>query len=237
MKLGINVDHVATIRQARGGSDPDPVAAAVVATLSGADSIVCHLREDRRHLQDRDLELLRHLVHSRLNMEMAATQEMLEKALMIKPEVCTLVPEKREERTTEGGLDISSNPGKIRDAVATLNSSGIEVSLFINPQVSVVREAAKTGAQAVELHTGIYAEARDEQERYHALEELRAAAIAAAKLGFFVAAGHGLNYHNVVPVASLPEIQELNIGHSIIARAVMSGLPKAIEEMRYLIDR
>ena len=237
MKLGVNIDHVATLRQARGGFEPDPVAAAVLATLSGADSIVCHLREDRRHLQDRDLELLRHVVHSRLNMEMAATQEMLEKALMVKPDVCTLVPEKREERTTEGGLDVSVNIAKIRDAVATLNSSGIEVSLFINPQVSVVRDAVKSGAQAVELHTGLYTEARDEQERYHALEDLRAAAIAAAKLGFFVAAGHGLNYHNVVPIASLPEIQELNIGHTIIARAVMVGLPKAIEEMRYLIDR
>jgi len=135
MKLGVNIDHVATLRQARGGFEPDPVAAAVLATLSGADSIVCHLREDRRHLQDRDLELLRHVVHSRLNMEMAATQEMLEKALMVKPDVCTLVPEKREERTTEGGLDVSVNIAKIRDAVATLNSSGIEVSLFINPQV------------------------------------------------------------------------------------------------------
>jgi pyridoxine 5-phosphate synthase len=237
MKLGVNIDHTATLRQARGGFDPDPVAAAVLATLSGADSIVCHLREDRRHLQDRDLDLLRQTVHSRLNLEMAATQEMLEKALLVKPEVCTFVPEKREERTTEGGLDVSSNFAKIKEAVTTLNSSGIEVSLFINPQVGIVRESAKTGAQAVELHTGIYAEARDEQERYHALEELRAAAIAAAKLGFFVAAGHGLNFHNVVPVASLPEIQELNIGHAILARALLVGLPKAIEEMRYLIDR
>jgi pyridoxine 5-phosphate synthase len=237
MKLGLNIDHVATIRQARGGFEPDPVAAAVLATLSGADSIVCHLREDRRHLQDRDLVLLRQVVQTRLNMEMAPTQEMIEKALQVRPAVCTFVPEKREERTTEGGLDVSSNLGRIKEAVTALNASGIEVSLFINPQVSVVRECVKTEAQAVELHTGLFAEARDEQVRYHTLEDLRSASIAAAKLGFFVAAGHGLNYHNVSSVASLPEIQELNIGHAIIARAVFVGLPKALEDMRYLIDR
>lgn len=237
MKLGVNVDHIATLRQARGGTDPDPVSAAILATLSGADSIVCHLREDRRHLQDRDLELLRQIIHTRLNLEMAVTQEMMEKALMVKPEVATFVPEKREERTTEGGLDVAAGMLKIKDAVETLNSSGIEVSLFINPEISVIREAAKTGAQAVELHTGIYAEARDAQSREIALEDLKSAAMAAEKLGFFVAAGHGLNYHNVAAVASIPQIQELNIGHAIIARSVLVGLPKAVEEMRYLIDR
>jgi len=237
MKLGVNIDHTATLRQARGGVDPDPVAAAILATLAGADSVVCHLREDRRHLQDRDLHILRQVVHTRLNLEMAATQEMLEVALMIKPEVVTLVPERREERTTEGGLDVSSQIGKLKDAVETLNASGIEVSLFINPKISVVREAAKTGAQAVELHTGFYADTRDEAGRDSAREDVRSAAIAATKLGFFVAAGHGLNYHNVASIAAIPEIQELNIGHSIIARAVMVGLPKAVEEMRYLMER
>ncbi|HDH57300.1 MAG TPA: pyridoxine 5'-phosphate synthase [Bacteroidetes bacterium] len=237
MKLGVNVDHVATIRQARGGVEPDPVAAAILALQAGADSIVCHLREDRRHIQDRDLELIRQVVHTRLNMEMAATQEMIEKALLVKPEVVTFVPEKREERTTESGLDVIGQSSKLKDAVQTLKTSGIEVSLFIDPNLNAVKESAKIGADAVELHTGPYSESREEQAREMALDELASAAIAAAKMGLFVAAGHGLNYHNVTPVAAIPEIQELNIGHSIIARAVMVGLPKAIEDLRYLIDR
>ncbi len=237
MKLGVNVDHIATLRQARGGLDPDPVAAAIVATLAGASSIVCHLREDRRHIQDRDLELIRQVVHTRLNLEMACTQDMIEKALMVRPEVVTLVPEKREERTTEGGLDISPQFGRLKEAIGGLNASGIEVSLFINPEISLIKEAAKTGAQAVELHTGLYSAARDERTREMTLEDLRSAAIAATKLGFFVAAGHGLNFHNVGAVAEIKEIQELNIGHSIIAHAALIGLAKAVEEMRYLIDR
>ncbi len=237
MKLGVNVDHVATIRQARGGVEPDPVAAAILALQAGADSIVCHLREDRRHIQDRDLELIRQVVHTRLNMEMAATQEMIEKALLVKPEVVTFVPEKREERTTESGLDVIGQSSKLKDAVQTLKTSGIEVSLFIDPNLNAVKESAKIGADAVELHTGPYSESREEQAREMALDELASAAIAAAKMGLFVAAGHGLNYHNVMAVAAIPEIQELNIGHSIIARAVMVGLPKAIEDLRYLIDR
>jgi len=237
MKLGVNVDHVATIRQARGGVEPDPVAAAILALQAGADSIVCHLREDRRHIQDRDLELIRQVVHTRLNMEMAATQEMIEKALLVKPEVVTFVPEKREERTTESGLDVIGQSSKLKDAVQTLKTSGIEVSLFIDPNLNAVKESAKIGADAVELHTGPYSESREEQAREMALDELASAAIAAAKMGLFVAAGHGLNYHNVMAVAAIPEIQELNIGHSIIARAVMVRLPKAIEDLRYLIDR
>lgn len=237
MKLGVNVDHIATIRQARGGVEPDPVAAAILAEQSGADSIVCHLREDRRHIQDRDLELIRQVIFTRLNMEMAATQEMIEKALLVKPEAVTIVPEKREERTTEDGLDVIKQSSKLKDAIETLNSSGIEVSLFINPDLGAIREAAKVGAQAVELHTGPYAETRDEGAREMALDELASGAIAAAKMGLFVAAGHGLNYHNVRAVAAIEEIQELNIGHSIIARAALVGLAKAIEDMRYLIDR
>ncbi len=237
MKLGVNVDHIATLRQARGGHDPDPVMAATMATLAGADSIVCHLREDRRHLQDSDLELLRQVVHTRLNLEMAATQELLEKALTVRPEVITLVPERREERTTEGGLVITSQTAKLKEFISALNASGIEVSLFINPEIAAIREAAKTGAQAVELHTGSYAQCKREQDRELAAEDLRSAAIAAAKMGLFVAAGHGLNYHNVSSVAAIPEIQELNIGHAIMARAILVGLTKAIEEMRYLMDR
>lgn len=237
MKLGINVDHIATIRQARGGVEPDPVGAALIADLAGADSIVCHLREDRRHIQDRDLELIRQVIFSRLNMEMAATQEMVEKALLVKPEVCTIVPEKREERTTESGVQLADQMQKYKEVVETLNSSGIEVSLFIDPTLNAIRDSAKIGAQAVELHTGYYAECRDPRAAEAALDDLASAAIAAAKMGLFVAAGHGLTYHNVQPVAAIGEIQELNIGHSIISRAAFVGLTKAIEEMRYLIDR
>lgn len=236
MKLGLNVDHIATLRQARGGAEPDPVAAAVVATLAGASSIVCHLRGDRRHIQDRDLELLRAIVHTRLNLEMAATQELLEKALLVRPDVVTFVPEQAGERTTQGGLDLSGQGSRLKEAVSTLNAAGIDVSLFINPEVSAVREAARTGAQAVELHTGIYAASKTEKERDLALEDLKSAAIAAAKMGFFVAAGHDLNYHNVAPVAAISQIQELNIGHAIIARAALVGLTKAVEEMRFLIE-
>ncbi|TKJ41817.1 pyridoxine 5'-phosphate synthase [candidate division LCP-89 bacterium B3_LCP] len=237
MKLGINIDHIATLRQARGGSEPDPVGAAMIADLAGADSIVCHLREDRRHIQDRDLELIRQVIHSRLNMEMATTQEMIEKALMVKPEIVTLVPEKREERTTESGLNLAGNLQKYKDAVLTLNSSNIEVSLFIDPTMEAVKDSAKIGAQAVELHTGTYAEMRDPQGAEAALDDLTTAAIAAEKMGLFVAAGHGLHYHNVQPVAAINEIEELNIGHSIISRAAFVGLSHAVEEMRYLIDR
>lgn len=237
MKLGVNVDHIATIRQARNGSDPDPVAAAILALLAGADSIVCHLREDRRHVQDRDVDLLRQVAHNRLNLEMAAAQEIIEKALIIKPEVVTLVPERREELTTEGGLDVVLQSTKLKGVIETFNSAGIEVSLFINPEMAAIREAAKIGAQAVELHTGIYAESRSENARQLALDELTNAAIAAAKMGLFVAAGHGLNYFNVRPVAQIQQIEELNIGHSIIARAAMVGMTKAVEDMRYLIDR
>lgn len=173
MKLGVNVDHIATLRQARGGVEPDPVAAAIIADLAGADSIVCHLREDRRHIQDRDLELLRKVIHARLNLEMAATPEMIEKALIIRPEVVTLVPEKREERTTEGGLDVGGKSSRLKEVVATLNASGIEVSLFINPELSVIKEAAKTDAQAVELHTGIYADVKDEPSREQAWKDCK----------------------------------------------------------------
>jgi len=237
MKLGVNIDHIATLRQARGSKEPDPVAAAAIATLAGADSIVCHLREDRRHIQDHDLELLRATVHTRLNLEMAAVPQLIEKALLVRPNLVTLVPERPGERTTEGGLDISAMVVRIKEVVATLNAAGIEVSIFVNPESGAVRDAAKTGAQAVELHTGLYATAKNAQERDFAQEDLRSAALAAAKLKLFVAAGHDLNYHNVAPVAAIEQIQELNIGHSIIARAALVGLSKAVAEMRHLIER
>jgi pyridoxine 5-phosphate synthase len=236
MKLGVNVDHIATLRQARRGNDPDPVAAAVLAQVAGADSIVCHLREDRRHIQDRDLELLRKVVPTRLNLEMAMVPEIVEKALIIRPEVATLVPERREELTTEGGLDVIMLSSRLKEVVMTLNGAGIEVSLFINPEISAIKEAAKIGAQAIELHTGLYSDAHTPGARESALDDLMNAAIAASKMGLFVAAGHGLNYFNVRPVAQIEQIEELNIGHSIIARAALVGLSKAIEDMRYLID-
>jgi pyridoxine 5-phosphate synthase len=237
MKLGVNIDHIATLRQARGGKDPDPVAAAAIATLAGAASIVCHLREDRRHIQDRDLDLLRATIHTRLNLEMAAAPQLIEKALLIRPDVVTLVPERPGERTTEGGLDISTMVVRIKEVVATLNAAGIGVSIFINPEPAAVRDAARTGAQAVELHTGLYAAAKNAQELDLALEDLRSAALAATKMKLYVAAGHDLNYQNVEPVAAIEQIQELNIGHSIIARAALVGLAKAVEEMRHLIER
>ena len=183
------------------------------------------------------MELLRDTVHTRLNLEMAAAPPLIEKALMVHPDVVTLVPERPGERTTEGGLDISAMVVRIKEVVATLNAAGIEVSLFVNPESAAVRDAAKTGAQAVELHTGLYASARNAQERDLALEDLRSAALAATKLKLYVAAGHDLNYHNVAPVAAIELIREFNIGHSIIARAALVGLPKAVEEMRHLIER
>jgi len=237
MKLGVNIDHVATLRNARGGKEPDPVAAALTAELAGANSIVCHLREDRRHIKDRDLDLIRQVIHTRLNMEMAATQSMIEKALSIKPDVCTIVPEKREERTTESGLNVITYSSKLKDAIETLSGSGIEVSLFVDPDLTQIKESAKLGAHAVEIHTGAYSEATDPRERDILFEDVATAAVAASKLGLFVAAGHGLNYQNVIDIAAIPEIQELNIGHSIIARSAFVGLTKAIEDMRYLIDR
>ncbi|MBU1652249.1 pyridoxine 5'-phosphate synthase, partial [bacterium] len=194
-------------------------------------------REDRRHIKDRDLELIREVIHTRLNMEMAATQAMIEKALMVKPDICTIVPEKREERTTESGLDVITYSTKLKEAIETLSSSGIQVSLFVDPELAQIRESAKLGAYAVEIHTGSYADASDPQERDMLFEDVANAAVAANKLGMFVAAGHGLNYQNVADIAAISEIQELNIGHSIIARSAFVGLTKAIEDMRYLIDR
>jgi len=230
IKLGVNVDHVATVRQARGVSEPDPLEAALLAQRAGADSIIVHLREDRRHIQDRDVEILRKKV-KRLNLEMAVTEEILEIACKIKPDQATLVPEKRRELTTEGGLDVAGNLRKISKAVKRLKKEGILVSLFIDPDLKQVKASTKTGAQMVELHTGCYAEAKSKKKKGKELTRISRAAKEARELGLAVSAGHGLTYWNVSRIAKIPEIEELNIGHNIIARAVMVGMKQAIKEM------
>jgi pyridoxine 5-phosphate synthase len=234
-KLAINVDHVATLRQARGGTEPDPVAAAAIAELAGADGIIVHLREDRRHIQDRDLKLLRHTVKTRLNMEMAATDEMIAIALSLKPEVCTFVPEKRQELTTEGGLDVRMNLQAIEKAVARLQEAGIAVSLFIDPDPDQIKASNKIGADYVEIHTGSFAEAKDWKSEEQELIKIENSIKLASKLGIGVNAGHGLNYANIKKVAALGGIEEFNIGHSIISRAVFTGLDRAVRDMVDLI--
>jgi pyridoxine 5-phosphate synthase len=234
-RLGVNVDHVATLRQSRRTPYPDPVAAAVMAELAGADQITIHLREDRRHIQERDLQVLRKTVGTRLNLEMAATQEMVKLAWESKPDLCTLVPERREELTTEGGLDVVAGRENVRKVVKTLQDAEIEVSLFIDPDLDQVKAAHRVEAQTVELHTGRYCDARLASDQARELVRLVDACKAAAKLGLRVAAGHGLNYVNVGPVAALPEVEELNIGHAIVARAVLVGMERAVREMKDLI--
>ena len=234
-RLGVNVDHVATLRQSRRTAYPDPVAAAMLAELAGADQITIHLREDRRHIQERDLQVLRRTVTTRLNLEMAAAQEMVKIAYETKPDVCTLVPERREELTTEGGLDVVAGRENVRKVVKTLRDADIEVSLFIDPDLDQVKAAHRVEAQTVEFHTGRYCDARLASDRRRELSRIVDACKAAAKLGLQVAAGHGLNYVNVGPVAALPEIEELNIGHSIVSRAVLVGLERAVREMKELI--
>jgi pyridoxine 5-phosphate synthase len=236
-RLGVNVDHVATLRQSRRTSYPDPVQAAMLAELAGADQITIHLREDRRHIQERDLQIMRKTVQTRLNLEMAATQEMVKIAYEAKPDVCTLVPERREELTTEGGLDVAGNRDAIRKVVKTLKDADIVVSLFIDPDVDQVRAAHRAEADAVEIHTGRYCDARLAQDRRRELARVVDAAKAAAKLGILVAAGHGLNYQNVLPVAAIPEIEEFNIGHAIVGHAVMVGMERAVREMKELLAR
>lgn len=233
--LGLNVDHVATVRQARGGAEPDPVTAAAIGELAGAEGITIHLREDRRHIQDRDLELLRQTVKTRLNLEMAATAEMVAIAGRTRPEQCTLVPEKRQELTTEGGLDVIANFQSVQSAVHSLQQAGIIVSLFVDPNPEQIRAANKTSAEAIEIHTGAYAEARDQANRDKELAAIREAVGLGNELGMTVHAGHGLNYVNIAPLAAMPGIEEFNIGHSIIARAVLVGLDRAVREMVALL--
>jgi pyridoxine 5-phosphate synthase len=230
-KLGVNIDHVATIRQARGGVEPDPVAAAAIAEFAGADGITVHLREDRRHIQDRDLALLRKTVKTRLNLEMAATDEMVSIAQQIKPDMCTLVPEKRLELTTEGGLDVRCNMEQIKSAVERLRASGIPVSLFIDADPDQIKAADKVGADFIEIHTGQFAEAADWKSEEKELIRIENGVKLAQKLGLGVNAGHGLNYSNIKRIATIRGIEEYNIGHSIISRAVMTGLDKAVRDM------
>lgn len=231
IRLGVNIDHVATVRNARGGAHPDPVAAALLAVQSGADGITAHLREDRRHIRDADLERLRAEVDAPLNMEMAATDDMLAIARTLQPHACCLVPERREELTTEGGLDVAGQSATMTPKVHALKAAGIRVSLFIDPDPAQIAAAAATGAQVVELHTGAYAQGRAGE-----LERLQRAATQAASLGLEVHAGHGLTYENVGPVAAIAEVRELNIGHFLIGQAIFDGLPTVIQTMRSHIN-
>ncbi|HVE81570.1 MAG TPA: pyridoxine 5'-phosphate synthase [Myxococcales bacterium] len=236
-RLGVNVDHVATLRQARKVSYPDPVTAAMLAELAGAEQITIHLREDRRHIQDRDLRILRDTVQTVLNLEMAASAEMVKIAYEFKPDTVTLVPERREELTTEGGLDASSQRDQLTKLIKNLKDGDIVVSLFIDPDLDQIRASHRCNADRVELHTGRYCEARNEKDRTRELSRIVDSAKAAAKLGLGVAAGHGLNYENVRPIARIAEIDELNIGHAIIARAVLVGLERAVREMLQLMHQ
>ena len=233
--LGVNIDHVATLRQARGTLYPEPVQAALVAEQAGADGITAHLREDRRHIQDRDLYLLKAMLHTRLNMEMAVTDEMIGIAEKLAPYACCLVPEKREELTTEGGLDIVGNLPRLQSACARLAAAGVEVSLFIDPDEAQIEAAVKTGAPVVELHTGRYAEAKDPVSQALELDRIRLAARMAHRAGLQVNAGHGLNAYNVEAICAIPELVELNIGHSIIAQALFSGLAQAVRDLKQVM--
>jgi pyridoxine 5-phosphate synthase len=233
--LGVNVDHVASLRQARGTRYPDPVMAALVAERSGADSITVHLREDRRHIQEWDLDVLAQTIQTRLNLEMAVNDGIMRIAERLRPADCCLVPERREELTTEGGLDVAGDIPRIREACGRLAIVGIRVAPFIDPDPAQVDACIEVGAEALELHTGCYADAADEASRAYELERVRQAARHAARLGIVVHAGHGLNYDNVQPVAGIPEIVELNIGHAIVAQAVFDGFARAVREMKRLM--
>jgi pyridoxine 5-phosphate synthase len=232
IRLGVNVDHVATVRQARRAAEPDPVAAAILATLGGADGITVHLREDRRHIQDRDVRLLRQVVTTRLNLEMATADEIVAIACDLKPDEATLVPEKRAELTTEGGLDVIAHQKAVGDTVKRLADLGVHVSLFIDPDPLQVDMAKTLGAQAIELQTASYSEARTEAQRQIELEKLESATYLAKERGLNVHMGHGLNYANVQAIVRIPGVEELNIGHSIVSRAILVGMERAVREMK-----
>lgn len=234
--LGVNIDHVATLRQARGTRYPEPVQAALLAEQAGADGITVHLREDRRHIQDRDVEMLVETTQTRINLEMAATDEMVAIACRLRPAHCCLVPERREELTTEGGLDVAGNEAVIRATVEKLVSAGIQVSLFIDADARQIDVSRKVGASAIEIHTGHYADAASDTERARELQRIQRALEHGRAAGLIVNAGHGLHYHNTHSIAALAGINELNIGHAIIARAVLTGLDEAVRGMRALID-
>lgn len=233
--LGVNIDHIATLRQTRGTRYPDPVQAAIEAEQAGADSITVHLREDRRHIQDRDVTLLHEILQTKMNLEMAVTEEMLDIATGLRPADCCLVPERREELTTEGGLDVAGQMPRMKDACERLAGAGITVSLFIDPDNQQIEAAADCGTPVVELHTGRYAEAQTEKARQHELNIISKAARHAHDLGLQVNAGHGLHYHNTEAIAAIPQLVELNIGHAIIARSLFTGLKQAVSEMKQLM--
>lgn len=235
IKLGVNIDHVATLRQARGTTYPDPVAAALIAESAGADAITLHLREDRRHIQDRDVEILKGLLKTRMNLESAVTDEMIDFALRIKPHDVCLVPERREELTTEGGLDVLRHLEQVQRACLRLAEAGIRVSLFIDADLPQIDAAAQTGAPAIEIHTGHYADAQSDGEQEIELERIRTAVAKGIGSGLQVNAGHGLHYHNVQPVAAIGGISELNIGHAIVAQALFVGFEQAVREMKKLM--
>lgn len=234
-RLAVNIDHVATVRQARGIDEPDPILAAGIAELAGADGIICHLREDRRHINDRDLEILRKTVKTRLNMEMAAVEEMVNIACRVGPELVTLVPEKREEVTTEGGLDVQARPEHYREIVERLRSAGIRVSLFVDPEFGQIDAAHEAGADVVEIHTGHYADASAESEVEDQFERIARAVKSAVRLKLKISAGHGLNYANIKRFRALPQIEEYSIGHSIVGRAVIVGMERAVRDMIALV--
>jgi len=230
--LGVNIDHIATLRQARGTRFPDPLQAALVAEQAGADGITAHLREDRRHIQDQDIYTLKERLHTRLNLEMAVTEEMVGIAVQVRPHACCLVPERREELTTEGGLDVAGAVDRMRDACLALAAAGVEVSLFIDPDFKQIDAAIAAGAPVIELHTGRYADAESKAAQLAELQRLRLAAEYAHRAGLQVNAGHGLNLHNVEPICRIPQIVELNIGHSLVAQAVFCGLDQAVRDMK-----
>ena len=236
-KLSVNVDHVATVRQARGGKNPDPVTAALVAELAGADGIIVHLREDRRHIQDRDVEILRRVVKTKLNLEMANTEEIVRIALRVKPDMVCMVPERRQELTTEGGLNVAAQQKGLRQNIARLQKAGIRVSLFIDADPGQVKASRAVGADFVEIHTGKYSDAPDEKSQKKEFRRIARAIAQAHKLGLGVNIGHGLDYQNVLPFTFIPEIEDYSIGHSIIARAVLVGLDRAVREMKELIQK
>ncbi len=235
IKLGVNIDHVATLRQARGTRYPDPVQAAIEAEQAGADAVTLHLREDRRHIQERDVELLKSVLQTRMNLEMAVTADMVDYAIRIRPEECCLVPERRQELTTEGGLDVVNYSRNITNACARLQQAGVRVSLFVDADPDQIAAAAATGAPVIEIHTGRYADAPTAEERGQELGRIELAVQQGLSLGLQVNAGHGLNYHNVQPVAALSGVAELNIGHALVARAVFSGFREAVAEMKRLM--
>ncbi|MCZ6704004.1 MAG: pyridoxine 5'-phosphate synthase [Ignavibacteria bacterium] len=231
MRFSLNVDHIATIRNARGVDQPDPVSVALVAEEAGVDGIVVHLREDRRHIKERDVRLLRELVKTKLDLEMAANKEIIKIACDVGPELATLVPEKRQELTTEGGLNVIDNFSLLKDTLYELHNAEIEVSLFIEPDINVIDKAAEIDADFIEIHTGVFANVRSEEEQFDELEKIRTAVIHAKKLGLGVNAGHGINYQNIKIFKEVPDIDEISIGHAIIARAVFVGIKEAVQEM------